>query len=553
MTHLYIEQDTGSTEEVTSAIISKLYELAISGNLDNTSDLKGRLHSTAAREDHITYFSTHYPDLYITADKQYISFADPIIENYLKSTWGDGVGVQLSDAANYTVLSFQESGSQHFENNTQITSFNELGRFKTIKEIAKSCFRSASNLAYIDLSNIEIMGHGAFYGTDIRTLNLPNLKSFKDHRELIQRGGGEHFRNCKSLTQVTIGPYLQDYLTGAWFEGCTALTDITIQSSIDELPGNFCYGCSSLINANIDWSGVTFRIGENALRGCSNWEQNNLTLVADELGNRCFAGCKKLTGKITINNSTCIIGTNVFEGCTGLTSAQFSGNTSLGNSMFYQCSNLQSVTGLSNVTSLNNHVFDQCTNLTSIDIDQSKIVNIGEGAFCRCNSLSISTLNVPNLEDHNNGSWLNQSFLQCQGLVHVINLGRITKLKSVYGNDGTFYNCQNLEDITLPETLTEIGLGSFNNCPKMRWIKILSTQLPTYNRINGFGNTNTIGISFGESWRNDNPSSDYQGATYPIYVKDDLLSQYQAADGWKYVGPNRLRSLSQFATDFPNG
>lgn len=47
MTHLYIEQDTGSTEEVTSAIISKLYALASSGDLDNTSDLKGRLHSAS--------------------------------------------------------------------------------------------------------------------------------------------------------------------------------------------------------------------------------------------------------------------------------------------------------------------------------------------------------------------------------------------------------------------------------------------------------------------------------------------------------------------------
>ena len=58
-----------------------------------------------------------------------------------------------------------------------------------------------------------------------------------------------------------------------------------------------------------------------------------------------------------------------------------------------------------------------------------------------------------------------------------------------------------------------------------------------------------------EQYRNGDVTNEYMGYTYPIYVKDELLSQYKAADGWKYVGVNasRLKPLSQFATDFPNG
>ena len=66
--HIYIEQNTDITEEVNSSIISKLYELAISGDLDNTSDLKGRLHSTSGYENQVSYLNTNFPDLYISVD-----------------------------------------------------------------------------------------------------------------------------------------------------------------------------------------------------------------------------------------------------------------------------------------------------------------------------------------------------------------------------------------------------------------------------------------------------------------------------------------------------
>lgn len=68
MTHLYIEQNTGLTEEVSSSIISKLYELAISGDLDETSDLKGRLHSTTGYGDQVSYLMANFPNLYIDVD-----------------------------------------------------------------------------------------------------------------------------------------------------------------------------------------------------------------------------------------------------------------------------------------------------------------------------------------------------------------------------------------------------------------------------------------------------------------------------------------------------
>lgn len=94
MTHLYIEQNTGLTEEVNSSIISKLYELAISGDLDETSDLKGRLHSTRAKRIEVQYLTSMFSELYITADIYYKHFVDPAVaEFFAKCPAGDGSGI----------------------------------------------------------------------------------------------------------------------------------------------------------------------------------------------------------------------------------------------------------------------------------------------------------------------------------------------------------------------------------------------------------------------------------------------------------------------------
>lgn len=88
-----------------------MYELAISGDLDNTSDLKGRLHSTKGYKKYADWLNTAYGDLHITIDNPYIWFADSEIEKILVSTTcrknnintdvplsSDGVGISYTDA-----------------------------------------------------------------------------------------------------------------------------------------------------------------------------------------------------------------------------------------------------------------------------------------------------------------------------------------------------------------------------------------------------------------------------------------------------------------------
>lgn len=68
MTHLRIEQNTTGIEEVSTAVINKLYELVSSGNLDSSSNLQGRLHVTSADQTKVQYLQSQFSQLYIQVD-----------------------------------------------------------------------------------------------------------------------------------------------------------------------------------------------------------------------------------------------------------------------------------------------------------------------------------------------------------------------------------------------------------------------------------------------------------------------------------------------------
>ena len=255
MTHLYIEQNTGSTEEVTSAIISKLYELAISGDLDNTSDLKGRLHSPYAYDTHINYLNGNFDDLYITATKEYILFEDPEVERVLVALTGayavssDGIGVTTQDAALCT-----EIPEYAFYQNTSVTSFNDLSKFGSVA-LGQNCFNGATNLRSIYLNNVtEFKGIRTFLGCSNLSIEvdmpyvtgwmiaafsgtaITKVKNLGSVTQLNAAYGVGCFASCKSLTQVVL-PTTCVRLDESTFKECDHLVDVHPVSYVETVRG----------------------------------------------------------------------------------------------------------------------------------------------------------------------------------------------------------------------------------------------------------------------------------------------------------------------------
>lgn len=168
MTHLKIEQNTGAIEQVSGVVIEKLYQLAFSGDLDNSSNLVGRLHTTVTYQDYVDFLTQQFQDLYITSDKYYISFKDPEVQRVLKDisyylggntyVFGDGIGV-FADGGFTTMPVLLHDW---FCGNTTITQFEELSKAVKCNEIYANAFNGCSNLQKVDLANVENLGAQCF-------------------------------------------------------------------------------------------------------------------------------------------------------------------------------------------------------------------------------------------------------------------------------------------------------------------------------------------------------------------------------------------------------
>lgn len=95
-----------------------------------------------------------------------------------------------------------------------------------------------------------------------------------------------------------------------------------------------------------------------------------------------------------------------------------------------------------------------------------------------------------------------------------------------------FDNCTSLDSLDIPATVQTIGRVAFRNLTSLRYMIMRPITPPT---ITDMGEGGII-----------------QGGSYNIYVPDGSLTTYQNAENWSTYS-SRFKSLSQFATDFPNG
>ena len=123
--------------------------------------------------------------------------------------------------------------------------------------------------------------------------------------------------------------------------------------------------------------------------------------------------------------------------------------TSIGNSAFASCGNLESVTLPDSIISIGTDAFSWCTALTTVNLGNS-VVSIGTGAFGLCTALT--TVNFGN---------------------SVVSIGDsafvYTSLKSVTLPDsivsigaGAFSSCTHLDSVTIPSRVQTIGHSAFD-------------------------------------------------------------------------------------------
>ena len=347
--------------------------------------------------------------------------------------------------------------------------------------------------------------------------------------------GGRAFYGCSGLTSVTIGNSVMS-IGWAAFSGCSGLTAVVWNakncadfSSSEEAP---FYNIASQITS------FTFgsEVEHIPARLCDDME--NLTSVtipnsATSIGDWAFCGCSGLTS-ITIPNSVTSIGYGAFAKCSGVTKFIIEGtptfdedeeyhtlmnfpkldsiavpaecfdipemywvscpkqvryikimggelssdafsviqrnykvlntldltsatNTTLTDEAFKGCYALESLSLPSELQTIGYMALADCKNLQSIHVPSS-VTDIDDSAFENCRSVTSITF----------GDAL-QSAPQLRSTGSTSN----SQLRRI-GNWG-FYNCHNLQNLTIPEGVEEIGTAAFYGCTYLEELSLPSS------------------------------------------------------------------------------
>jgi len=287
----------------------------------------------------------------------------------------------------------------------------------------------------------------------------------------------------------------------AW-SGSDAYLVIPSNLGITAIGDNVFKGKTALQSVTIP-SGVV-SIGYRSFSGCTGLRSVTMPGTLTTIGEEAFYGCTGLPD-ITIQSGVVTIGYQAFENCTGLQSVLILGRSlkTVSDYAFKNCTALESITLPNSTLTVGAWAFENCDKLAAVNLGNG-LTTMGEGAFYDCDALN--GISIP-------GSLTTiprRAFQYCDKLAKVtINSGVITIADGAdytYSDDyGAFAYCYALTDVSLPSTLTHIGVCAFTHCSELKNINFPSSlktisvkafsacvKLPSFTLSSGF---ETIGAS----------------------------------------------------------
>ena len=181
------------------------------------------------------------------------------------------------------------------------------------------------------------------------------------------------------------------------------------------------------------------------------------------------------------------IGNEAFKGNSLLRAVSFPDTvTAIGDLAFFGCNSLSSITLNDGLMTIGTRAFASCTSLWAIDIPDT-VTKISAGAFAQCSALHYVKLSsaLEQLDAH--------AFFDCDKLISITIPKTLTKSVDAYINEyaygyqnGAFYNCDGLKNVTIEDGATIVAGGLFANCPGIKTITIPNsvTEIGDY----AFGN-----------------------------------------------------------------
>lgn len=372
----------------------------------------------------------------------YVGNASPVQSRSLSSNMSveyDGVIYTESNAvlfcnrsrtADYTVPLYITAICENaFANckNVTVTIPDDL----TLERIGKNAFLNSKQYNSWNKSGAFSIGNYIICAApDITSYTLPsNIICIADSA----------FENCEKLATFTSAGVLKHIGKGA-FRGCSDLSTISLPASVET-------------------------IGESAFEDTKYYTSNSSN--GDVYIGDCLIKASETTTEITIKDSTTCIASGAFRYCDKLQSISIPSSVKkIGYNTFEWCINLESV-NLGNISSLGSYAFKDCRSLESVSIPAS-LTKIDNFAFYRCDELTAFTVDEDNVNySADNGILYNKD----KTTLVQYPAGKSEEDSTFTIPDGVTYlagrsfcHCNNLKNITVPESVKLANYNPFESC-----------------------------------------------------------------------------------------
>lgn len=220
------------------------------------------------------------------------------------------------------------------------------------------------------------------------------------------------------------------------------------------------YSGAVVIPESVEHEGKTYKvteIGRAAFSNCQNLTSVTLPQTLTTIGDNAFYYCIKLSS-IDIPKSVSTVRANAFNACNGLTSVHISDLTAWCKIEWYT-DQTEGNNRASNPLSYAHHLFLNGKEIKELIIPDG-VTSIAH-AFEGCSGLTSVTIpsTVTNIGV--------ESFLFCSGLTSVSIPNSVESIDA-----RSFYGCSSLTSIMIPNTVTYIREGAFQNCSNLASITI---------------------------------------------------------------------------------
>ena len=362
-------------------------------------------------------------------------------------------GVTTTDNTGKTTLS-TTIGTSAFKDNKALKEIN----LDTIKTVSQEAFRGCgvaddgTDPATLTLNNVNAIGSLAFYGCGFKAVQIP--------RQLTSVATGK-------IDGVEYGPFAGG-----------KLETVSFGTLINTIPDNLCMNTTSLQKIELQSVKASLRtIGKNAFKGCTSVEEVTIP-----------------KGILTVSNSA-------FEGCSGLTDVTIAAKT-INAKAFAECKNLKAVKMEEGVTTIQGMAFAN-TQISAVTIPSTlttagttKEGTIEKGPFAGTMIATVHGQTEDSTEAQEGATILPETkkipdnlFLDCTSIIDVQIPETVTEIGQKAFKDASsvenvtfavntetgkvkgvekigisaFDGCSSLQELVLPETVTEVLQGAFAN------------------------------------------------------------------------------------------